>query len=79
MPGVGLEPTRAFAHSILSRGCLPISAPGRLTASAGASARQGGQRGIRTLAWRFCRPSRYLFAIWPYFLFLATALKVLQF
>ena len=31
VPGVGLEPTQGFPHSILSRGCLPISAPGRMT------------------------------------------------
>ena len=28
VPRAGVEPARAFAHSILSRGCLPVPAPG---------------------------------------------------
>ncbi len=29
VPGVGFEPTRAFAHSLLRAACLPVSPPGR--------------------------------------------------
>lgn len=35
VPGVGVEPTRAFAHNILSVACLPISPPGQVIAAKG--------------------------------------------